>query len=116
MLPKSPNDNSAYKSKIKLDLEKLKNDQTQHVKIGLTKVNIITLAKHIGVLSENVKVYMKLLTSKRYYALSGRTISLFLKGDIHMSTTTFETAEVVTGSGKEVVDLVDVEQEIGFLF
>ena len=102
MPPKSSNDNSAYKSKIML--EKLKNDQIQHVKVDLAKVNIITLAKQVGVLSEYVNMYMKLLTSKRYYALNYRTINLFLKGDIDMGTATSETAEVITGSDKEVVD------------
>ena len=67
MPPKSPNGNSAYKSKITLDLEKLKNGQIQHVKVDLTKVNIRTLATQVGVLSEDVKLYMKLLTSKRHY-------------------------------------------------
>ena len=55
MPPKSSNDNSAYKSKIML--EKLKNDQIQHVKVDLAKVNIITLAKQVGVLSEDVTMY-----------------------------------------------------------
>ena len=31
-----------------------------------------------------------------------------------MSATTSETAEVITDSGKEVVDLINVEQEVGF--
>ena len=31
-----------------------------------------------------------------------------------MSTTTSETAEVITDSGKEVVDLINVEQEVEF--
>ena len=62
-------------------------------------------------LSEDVKMYMYLFNSKRYYALSDRTINLLMKGDIDMSATTSETAEVITGSDKEVVDLIDVEQE-----
>ena len=40
MPPKSSNDNSAYKSKITLDLEKLKNGQIRHVNDDLTKVSI----------------------------------------------------------------------------
>ena len=36
-----------------------------------------------------------------------------MKGDIDMSATTSETAEVITGSDKEVVDLINVEQEAG---
>ena len=76
MPPKSSNANSAYKSKLKLDLEKLKNGQIQRVKVDLTKVNIRTFATQVGVLSEYVKLYMKLLTSKRHYALNDRTINL----------------------------------------
>ena len=49
MLPQLPNGNSACESKRKLDLEKLKNGQIQHVKVDLTKINIITLATQIGV-------------------------------------------------------------------
>ena len=64
MPPKSSNDNSAYKSKIKWDLKKPKNNQVQNVKVDLPKVNIRTLASQVRVLSEDVKVYMKLLTSK----------------------------------------------------
>ena len=40
MPPKSSNDKSAYKNKIKLDLEKLTNVQIQHVKVDLIKHNI----------------------------------------------------------------------------
>ena len=60
MAPKYSNDNSAYKSQIKLDLEKLKNNQIQKVKADLTtKVNIKTLAIQVGVLSEDVKLFME---------------------------------------------------------
>ena len=45
MPPKNPNDKSAYKSKLKLDLEKLKNGEVQATKVDLTKINIIKLAK-----------------------------------------------------------------------
>ena len=48
---KSPNDNSAYKNKMKLYLEKLKNGQVQNVKVDLTKVNI----KNIGITSRCLK-------------------------------------------------------------
>ena len=54
MPPKYPNDNSAYKSKIKLDLEKLKNGQVQHVKVDLTKDNIRTLATQLDLLSNDI--------------------------------------------------------------
>ena len=36
-----------------------------------------------------------------------------MKGTIDMSATTSDTAEVITDSDKEVVDLVNVEQEVG---
>ena len=72
------------------------------------------MATQVGVLSEDVKLYMYLLTSKRYYDFNDRTINLLMNGDIDMSTTASETAEVITDSDKEVVDLINVEQE--FLF
>ena len=93
MPPKRSNDKSAYKSKIKSYLDKLKNDQAQDVKIDLTKVNIKTLATQIEVVREDVKLYMELLTSKRYYALNDRTINLLMEGDVDMSATTGETYE-----------------------
>ena len=107
---------SDYKTNnMKLCLEKLKNNQKHNVKIDLTNINIISLATQIGVLSEYVKLYMKLLTSKRYYALNDRTINLLLKGDIDMNATTSETAEVITDSDTEVVDLIDVDQDVDVL-
>ena len=51
--------------------------------------------------------------SKRYYAPNDRTINLLMKGDIDMNATTSETAEVITDSDKEVVGLINVEQEVG---
>ena len=114
MPPKKSNDKSAYKSKIKLELEKLKNGEVQHVKVDLTKINLRKLAKRIGVLSEDVKMYMYLFNSKRYYALNDRTINLLMKGTIDMGATTSETAEVITGSDKEVVDLIGKEKEADF--
>ena len=56
MPPKSSNDNSAYKSKMKLDLEKLKNGQVQHVKVDLTRVNIRALATQLDLLSNDIQV------------------------------------------------------------
>ena len=56
---------------------------------------------------------MYLFSPKRYYALNDRTINLLLKGDIVMSATNSETADVITDSDKEVVDLVNVEKEVG---
>ena len=37
---------------------------------------------------------------------------MLIKGDIGMSAATSETAEVITDSDKEVVDLINVEQEV----
>ena len=85
MAPKYSNDNSAYKSQIKLDLEKLKNNQIQNVQVDLTKVRIKTLATQIVVLSEGFELFMKLVKSDRYYALNDRTIALLMKGDIDTS-------------------------------
>ena len=56
---------------------------------------------------------MYLFNPKRYYALNDRTISLLMKGDIGMSATTSETAEVITDSDKETVDSMNVKHEVG---
>ena len=53
---------------------------------------------------------MYLFNSKRYCALNDRTINLLVKGDIDMGATNSETAEVITDSDKEVVDLINVEK------
>ena len=58
MPPKSASDKSSYKKTIKLDLEKLKNGEIQATKVDLTKIEIKTLAKKIGALSEDVKMYI----------------------------------------------------------
>ena len=57
-------------------------------------------------------MYMYLFNPKRNYALNDRTINLLMQGDIDMNATTSETAEVITDSGKEVVDSINVEQEV----
>ena len=111
MPPKKTNDKPEYKSKIRLELEKLKNGEVQATKVDLTKIEIKTLAKKIGVLSEDVNMYMYLFNSKRYYASDDRTINLLMKGTIDMSATTPETAEVISTSDKEVVDLMSNEKE-----
>ena len=54
---------------------------------------------------------MYLFNSKRYYALNDRTINLLMKGDIDVSAATSETAEAITDSDKEVVDLINIEQK-----
>ena len=60
MAPKVQN-KTPYKDQIKLNLQKLKQNQIQNLKIDLTKINIKTLATQIGVLSEDVKLFMKLV-------------------------------------------------------
>ena len=114
MPPNKSNDKSAYKSQIKLELEKPKNGEIQAAKVDLTKINIRKLAKRIGVLSEDVNMYMYLFNSKRYYDLNDRTINLLMKGTIDMSATSSETAEVITNSDKEVVDSTGKEKEAEF--
>ena len=115
MAPKSSNDNSAYKGNTKLDLEKLKNNQIQNVKIDLTNINIKTLATLLGVLSEDVKLYMKLLTSNKYYALNDRTFNLLMKGDIDMSAVVGEELSAISESDADVVDVIAHEREVIFL-
>ena len=109
-MPKSLNDKSNYITEIKLKLEKLKNTQIKHVKADLTKINIKTLASQIGILSEDVKLYMKLLSSNRYYPLNDRTINLLMKGDIDMSVTVGEELEAVSVSDAEVVGVITQEK------
>ena len=104
--------NSAYKNNIKLDLDKLKNNQIQHVKVDLTKMNITTFATQLGVLSEYVKLYMKLLTSKIYYDLNGRTINLLMKYEIDMSVVVGQEAIVNTISDAELVAIIAQEREV----
>ena len=114
MPPKSSSDNLSYKSKIKLDLDRLKNGDIQKVKVDLSKLNIKKIAKRVGVLSEDVKLYMYLPTAKRYYALNDRTINLLMKGNVDMSATTGEAGEgdKNTVSDAEVKDIVNSEKEV----
>ena len=108
MPPKSSSDNLSYKKKIKLDLDKLKNGDIQKVKVDLSKFNVKKLAKRVGVLSEEVKLFMYLPTAKRYYALNDRTINLLMKGNIGMSATTSEY-DAGGGGGNSVSDAEAVE-------
>ena len=57
MAPKVQNKNT-YKDQIKNDLERLKKNEIQKVKVDLTKINMKTLATEIGILSEDVKLYI----------------------------------------------------------
>ena len=70
MPPKKSNVKSEYKKTINLELEKLKNGEIEGTKVDLTKIKINTLAKKIGLLSEDVKMYTYLFNSKRYHALN----------------------------------------------
>ena len=115
MPPNSSSDNLTYKKKIKLDLDKLKNGDIQKVKVDLSKVNIKKIAKRIGVLSEEVKLYMYLPTAKRYYALNDRTVNLLMKGKIDMSATTGGSSvsyNRISISGAEVVETVHKEKVV----
>ena len=114
MPPKKSNDKSSYKKKIKLDLDKLKNGDIQMVKVDLPKINIKKIAKRIGVLSEDVKMYMYLPTAKRYYALNGRTINLLMKCKVDMSATNGdnETNNPIKPSDAEAVETVHKEKEV----
>ena len=58
MPPKRSNVKSEYKQTINVELEKLKNGEIKGAKIDLTKIKINTLAKNVGLLSEDVKMYM----------------------------------------------------------
>jgi len=111
-MPKTLNDNSNYINQIKLNLDKLKNGNLQKVNVDLTKINIKTLASKVGVLSQDVKLYMKLLTSNRYYPLNDRTINLLMKGDIDMSVTVGDEVEQIKESDSEVVDIIAHEKEV----
>ena len=51
MAPKSSNCNSAYKSKMKLDLEKPEHGQVEDVKVDLTKINL-TIATQLGFIEQ----------------------------------------------------------------
>ena len=81
----------------------------------MSKTNIKTLASQIGVLSEDVKLYMKLLTANRYYALNDRTINMLSQGGVDMSATSSEFGAVPaskTVSDAEVKELIDIETEV----
>ena len=96
-----PPKKSEYNKTIILELGKLKNGEIQKVKVDLSKININQIAKRIGVLSEAVKLYMYLPTSKRYYALNDRTINPLMGGDIDMSVAVGSEAVLNTPSDAE---------------
>ena len=57
--------------------------------MDLNKI-IKALSTLIGILSEDVKLYMELLTADRYHALNDRTIHLLSQGEVDMSATSAE--------------------------
>ena len=63
---------------------------TYKVKVDLIRLNIKTLSALIGILSEDVKLYMELLAASRYHALNDRTVIFSSQGEVDMSTTTAE--------------------------
>ena len=115
MPPKSSSDSLSYKKKIKLDLDKLKNGDIQKVKVDLSKFNVKKLAKRVGVLSEEVKLFMYLPTAKRYYALNDRTINLLMKGNVDMGSTTggsSSSGHAISISDAEVVSIAHREKAV----
>ena len=82
----------------------------------MSKISINTLASQIGLLSEEVKLYMKLLTAHRYYALNDRTINMLSHGDVDMSAATSSEYVAVPASNTvcdaEVEELLDIETEV----
>ena len=62
-------------------------------------------------LSEDVKLFMKLVTSNRNYALNDRTIALLMKGDIDMSVMVVEIEES-SPNDKEITKILETETEV----
>ena len=111
MPPNSSNDDSAYKSKIKPDLEKL-NGKIQHVKVGLTQTNINTLANQLDLLSNGIKVFMISPSSNRHHALNDRTVNLLREGNIDLNAIMHQSAEPPTFSDAEISELIEQEKEV----
>ena len=110
-----PPNKSGYKKTINLELEKLKNGEIQGTKIDLTKIKTNTLAKKIGLLSEDVKMCMYLPTARKYYALDDRTINLLMKRKIDMNATTGGSDvsyNRISISDAEAVETVHKEKEV----
>ena len=111
MPPKSSSDNLSYKKKIKLDLDKLKNGDIKKVKVDLSKINIKKIAKRIGVLSDGLKLTMRLPSSNRFYALNDRTINLLMKGKIDTNAI-IDASDEPKFSDSEISDLIEQETEV----
>ena len=78
----------------------------------MTKINIKALATDLGQLSDDIKMYMNLLTADRYYALNDRTINLLIKGDIDMNAVEDAEGHKISESDAEVVAIIDQETEV----
>ena len=76
------------------------------------------LSTLIGMLSEDVKLYMELLTASRHYALNNRTIHFLSQGEVDMSATTGVTFGLGSGAAANNVgdagieELLDIETEV----
>ena len=57
-----------------IDLERLKRNAVNKTRIYLIKITMKPLATEIGILSQDVKLFMILHPSNRYYASNERTI------------------------------------------
>ena len=99
------------KDGVKLDVERLKRKYgIQKVNVKLSKTSINTLSTLVIILSEYVKLYMKLLAANRYYALNDRTIHCLSQGEIDMSATTADfgsTPASNTVCDANIVDSLD---------
>ena len=56
-------------------------------------------------ISESVKMYMYLPTSKRYYALNDRAINLLMGVEVDMSVAVGQAVVLDSGSDAELVDI-----------
>ena len=68
------------------------------------------MATDLGDLSEDVKLFMKILTANKYYALNDRAINLLMRGDIDMSATTSGKSEEIQESDATVIPLLHIEK------
>ena len=110
MAHKPPNDSSAYKRKLKLDLHKIKNGQIQSAKIDLTKINTKTLATQLDLLSNDINSFMILQPSNKHHALNDRTLNLLKKGNIDTNAIIGGPDEP-TFSDAEISELLEQENK-----
>ena len=110
-----PSNNNTYKDGVKLDSERLKKNEIQKVNADLSNININTLSTLIGILSEDVKLYMELLTASLCYALSDRTIHLVSQGEVDMSATSAKFGAVPASNtigDAELAEVINIETEV----